>query len=60
MAGLLDFLSSDDAQLGINLLAAGGPSTDPNASSIGARLGGAVNATRASQAANDEKALRRL
>lgn len=60
MAGLLDFLSSDDAQLGINLLAAGGPTTDPNASGFGARLGGAVNATRASQAANDEKALRRL
>lgn len=29
MAGLLDFLSSDDARLGMGLLAAGGPSTVP-------------------------------
>lgn len=29
MAGLLDFLSTDDAQLGLGLLAAGGPSTTP-------------------------------
>lgn len=36
--GLLDFLNSDDAALGLGLLAAGGPTTDPNRSGFGARL----------------------
>jgi len=35
---LLDFLNSDDARLGIGLLAAGGPTTDPNQSGFGQRL----------------------
>jgi hypothetical protein len=38
MAGLLDFLNSDDARLGIGLLAAGGPTTDPNQTGFGQRL----------------------
>src|SRR5258706_8224149 len=51
MAGsLLDFLGSDDAQLGLGLLAAGGPSTDPNMN-FGARLAGAMQGIKANQAA---------
>jgi len=42
MAGILDFLQSPDAQLGIGLLAAGGPTTDPNRTSFGQRLQGAM------------------
>lgn len=42
MAGLLDFLQSPDAQLGIGLLAAGGPTTDPNQTGFGQRLNGAM------------------
>lgn len=38
MAGILDFLNSDDARLGVGLLAAGGPTTDPNQSGLGQRL----------------------
>ncbi|AMM22985.1 hypothetical protein [Variovorax sp. PAMC 28711] len=38
MASLLDFLSSDEAALGLGLLAAGGPTTDPNAAGFGASL----------------------
>lgn len=38
MAGLLDFLNSDDARLGIGLLAAGGPQTDPTKTGLGAAL----------------------
>lgn len=40
MAGLLDFLQTDDARLGIGLLAAGGPSTVPM--SVGQRVAGAL------------------
>ena len=36
--GLLDFLQSPDAQLGIGLLAAGGPRTDPNQTGFGTRM----------------------
>jgi hypothetical protein len=38
MAGILDFLQSPDAQLGIGLLAAGGPTTDINQTGFGQRL----------------------
>jgi len=52
MAGLLDFLSTDDARLGLGLLAAGGPTTDPNRSGFGQRIAGAVQGVQA-QKAND-------
>lgn len=42
MAGILDFLQTPEAQLGIGLLAAGGPTTDPNRTSFGQRLQGAM------------------
>jgi hypothetical protein len=42
MPGLLDFLKSDDAALGIGLLAAGGPTTDPNRTGFGQRLQGVM------------------
>lgn len=42
MAGLLEFLNSDDARLGVGLLAAGGPTTDPNQSGFGQRLAAAL------------------
>ena len=40
--GILDFLQQPDAQLGIGLLAAGGPTTDPNRTGFGQRLQGAM------------------
>lgn len=41
--GLLDnFLGSEDGRLGLALLAAGGPTTDPNKTGIGARLQSAI------------------
>jgi hypothetical protein len=49
MAGILDFLQSPDAQLGIGLLAAGGPTTDPNQTGFGQRLAGAMNHVTANQ-----------
>lgn len=36
--GLLDFLQSPETQLGIGLLAAGGPRTDPNQTGLGVRM----------------------
>lgn len=48
---LLDFLGSDDAALGLGLLAAGGPTTDPNRSGFGARVAGAVQGVQANRAA---------
>lgn len=45
MAGLLDFLSSDDAKLGLGLLAAGGPSSVPL--SFGQRVQGAMQGLEA-------------
>lgn len=50
MAGLLDFLNSDDARLGIGLLAAGGPTTDPNQSGLGQRLAAGLQFADASRA----------
>lgn len=49
MAGILDFLQQPDAQLGIGLLAAGGPTTDPNQTGFGQRLAGAMNNVTANQ-----------
>lgn len=40
--GLLDLLSSDEAALGLGLLAAGGPTTDPNRSGFGQRMAAGV------------------
>jgi hypothetical protein len=47
--GILDFLQQPDAQLGIGLLAAGGPTTDPNQTGFGQRLAGAMNSVTANQ-----------
>ena len=53
MAGLLDFLNSDDARLGIGLLAASGPQTDPTKTGIGYALQSAM----ADQDARQKQAL---
>jgi hypothetical protein len=50
--GLLDFLQQPDAQLGIGLLAAGGPTTDPNRTGIGQRLAGALQGVDANRDAD--------
>ncbi|QNK74202.1 hypothetical protein H7F36_02840 [Variovorax sp. PAMC28562] len=50
--GLLDFLQQPDAQLGIGLLAAGGPTTDPNRTGIGQRLAGALQSVDANRDAD--------
>lgn len=42
MPGLLDFLNSDDARLGIGLLAASGPQTDPTKTGLGYALQSAM------------------
>lgn len=42
MPGLLDFLNSDDARLGIGLLAASGPQTDPTKTGLGYALQAAM------------------
>ena len=55
--GLLDFLNSDDAQLGLNMLAAGGPST--TRMSAGQRMAGAVTATNAAKSAQSDAALKK-
>ncbi len=49
MAGILDFLNSPDAQLGIGLLAAGGPTTDPNQTGLGQRIAAAQKSVAAQQ-----------
>jgi hypothetical protein len=49
MPGILDFLNQPDAQLGMGLLASGGPTTDPNQTGIGQRVAGAVNSVQAQQ-----------
>lgn len=59
MPGLLDFLNSDDARLGIGLLAAGGPTTDPNQSGFGQRLAGALQFGDASRASKMREELLR-
>jgi hypothetical protein len=57
MAGLWDFLQGDDATLGLALLGAGGPTTDPNAAGFGARLAGAVGSARAQQDARSKQGM---
>ena len=47
MAGLLDFMNTDDAQLGLGLLAAGGPTTTPM--SFGQRIAAGVQQAQASK-----------
>lgn len=47
MAGLLDFLSTDDAQLGLGLLAAAGPSPVPM--SVGQRIAAGVGQAQAAK-----------
>lgn len=59
MPGLLDFLNSDDAALGLGLLAAGGPTSDPNASGFGARLAGAVQQAKTSRDAREDRDFKR-
>lgn len=54
--GILDFLNSPDAQLGIGLLAAGGPTTDPNRSGFGQRLAGAMHGLDAKKDADMKRA----
>ena len=51
MAGLLDFLVNDPgAQLGVGLLAAAGPTTDPNQTGFGQRLSNALQYVDAKKA----------
>lgn len=59
MAGILDFLQSPDAQLGIGLLAAGGPTTDPNRTGLGQRIAGALQGVTANQAAMTDAQLKK-
>lgn len=59
MPGLLDFLNSDEARLGVGLLAAGGPTTDPNQSGLGQRLAGALQFGDASRASKMREELLR-
>lgn len=49
MAGLLDFLNTDEGRLGMGLLAAGGPRTDPNQTGFGQRLTDAMGYGQAQQ-----------
>lgn len=50
MAGLLDYLSSPEMQMGIGLLSAGGPRTDPNQTGLGTRLADAMSYVQKGQA----------
>lgn len=59
MAGILDFLQTPEAQLGIGLLAAGGPTTDPNRSGFGQRIAGALQGVTANQAAMTDAQLKK-
>lgn len=59
MPGLLDFLNTDDAALGLGLLAAGGPTTDPNSAGFGARLAGAVQQAQATRDAREDRGFKR-
>jgi hypothetical protein len=54
--GLLDFLNTDDARLGINLLGAASPTMHPVG--FGARLAGAMNATDEQKRQREEDKLR--
>lgn len=58
MAGPLDFLTSDDAQMGLAMLAAGGPSTTPM--SFGQRLASGAQQAQAMKDARAERTLKQL
>lgn len=57
MAGLLDFMNTDDAKLGIALLGAGGYSSTPM--SFGQRLGGAMQGFNADRTATEDRLLKK-
>jgi len=59
MAGILDFLEQGDNPLGLALLAAGGPTSDPNRSGFGQRIAGAVGSAQAQRAAAAEREMMR-
>jgi hypothetical protein len=59
MAGILDFLEQGDNPLGLALLAAGGPTSDPNRSGFGQRIAGAVSSAQAQRAAAAEREMMR-
>ena len=58
MAGIVDFLNSDEAALGLGLLAASGPTTDPNQTGLGRVLAAGSQFANATRRANAELALR--
>jgi hypothetical protein len=58
MAGLLDFLNTPEASMGLGLMAAGGPTTDPNAAGFGASLARGVQMGRAMEDQQTDKALK--
>lgn len=57
MAGLFDFLESDDAALGLGLLAAGGPSTVPMG--FGQRLASGIDYARQRKDSADDRRFKR-
>lgn len=57
MGGLLEFLSSPEAQLGLGLLGASGPTTDPNQSGFGQRLQAGMGYARQQQEAEMKRKL---
>lgn len=59
MPGILDFMNDPENALGFALLAAGGPTTDPNRSGFGQRIAGAVAQAQAQRSALEEAALKR-
>lgn len=58
MAGITDFLSTDEAALGLGLLAASGPTTDPNQTGLGRVLAAGTQFANAQRRANAELAIR--
>lgn len=58
MAGILDWLGSDEAALGLGLLASSGPTTDPNQTGLGRVLAGGVQFANANRRANAELAIK--
>lgn len=58
MAGPLDFLTSDDAQMGLAMLAAAGPTATPM--SFGQRLAGGMQQAQAQSQAREDRKLKAL
>lgn len=58
MASITDFLNSDDAALGLGLLAASGPTTDPNQTGLGRVLAAGSQFANAQRRANAELAIK--